>query len=45
MNNKFVLKDFIIITLLTSIWINIGEVARAMLVIFPMMKEFFGDKI
>ena len=44
-NKKFILKDFIVVTLLTSIWILIGEVLRAMLVAFPLMKDFFGDRI
>jgi hypothetical protein len=44
-NNNFKLKQFIIVTLITSIWINIAEVARAMLVAFPLMEKFFADKI
>lgn len=31
--------------LLTSIWIHIAEVARAVLVAFPMMKEFYAGKL
>ena len=42
---KFNLKQFVIITLITSIWINIGEVARAMLVAFPLMEDFFAGRI
>ena len=46
MGNKiFNLKQFVIITLITSIWINIAEVARAMFVAFPLMKEFFAGRI
>ena len=44
-NKKFNLKQFVIITLITSIWINIGEIARAILVAFPRMEAFFGDRI
>jgi hypothetical protein len=44
-NVKFNHKDFIIITLITSIWINVAEIGRAVFVAFPMMKDFFGDKI
>lgn len=38
-------KQFIIITLLTSIWIHITEILRAVFVAFPLMKDFFGDRI
>lgn len=42
---QFKIKQFVIITFITSIWIHIGEVGRAILVAFPRMKAFFGDKI
>ncbi len=42
---NFNLKQFVIITLITSIWINIAEVARAMLVAFPLMEDFFAGRI
>ncbi len=45
MNSNFNLKNFIIVMLLTSIWIHAAEVARAMLVAFPMMEEFYAGKI
>ncbi|CAM2785830.1 hypothetical protein [Vibrio rarus] len=45
MNSNFNLKNFIIVMLLTSIWIHVAEVARAILVAFPMMKEFYAGKI
>ena len=45
MKGPFKFKQFVIITLITSIWIHIGETARAMLVAFPRMKDFFGDRI
>lgn len=44
-NKKFNLKQFVIITLITSIWIHIAEIARAILVAFPRMEAFFGDRI
>ncbi|MGQ1910746.1 hypothetical protein ACT3CE_13280 [Marinifilum sp. RC60d5] len=45
MNKKFESKQFIVITLITSIWIHIGEIARAYFVAFPRMASFFEDKI
>lgn len=44
-NKTFNLKQFVIITLITSIWIHIAEIARAILVAFPRMEAFFGDRI
>jgi len=44
-NKNFNLKQFVIITLITSIWIHIAEIARAILVAFPRMEAFFGDRI
>ncbi|NRS92135.1 hypothetical protein [Frigoriflavimonas asaccharolytica] len=44
-NKVFNLKQFVIITLITSIWINIAEVARAMFVTFPLMEKFFAGRI
>ena len=43
--NTFKLKQFIIITLITSIWINIAEIFRAVVIAFPRIKAFFGSKI
>lgn len=45
MNSSFNLKKFIIVMLLTSIWIHVAEVARAILVAFPMMEEFYAGKV
>jgi len=45
MNSHFNVKQFIVVMLLTSIWIHIAEIARAMLVAFPMMKAFYAGKI
>ncbi|SDW07760.1 hypothetical protein SAMN05444411_10128 [Lutibacter oricola] len=42
---KFNLKQFVIITLITSIWIHIAEVARAYFVAFPRMSAFFEGKL
>ena len=44
-NKNFNFKQFVIITLITSIWINFAEVARAMLVAFPLMEDFFAGRI
>lgn len=44
-NEKFIIKDFIFVALITSIWIHVGEIFRAMVVAFPLMKQFFGDRI
>jgi len=45
MNSHFNVKQFIVVMLLTSIWIHIAEIARAMLVAFPMMEAFYAGKI
>ncbi|WP_350431215.1 hypothetical protein ABIS04_12050 [Shewanella sp. H8] len=45
MNSTFNIKQFIVVMLLTSIWINIAEVARAILVAFPMMEAFYAGKL
>lgn len=45
MNTKiFNFKHFVIITLLTSIWINISEVFRYFVLVMPRVKSFFDDK-
>ncbi len=44
-NKNFNFKQFVIITLITSIWIHVGEIARAIFVAFPRMEAFFGDRI
>ncbi|MDH7448188.1 hypothetical protein [Aquimarina sp. 2201CG14-23] len=41
---KINFKHFIIITLLTSIWINISEVFRYFVLVMPRVKSFFDDK-
>ncbi|MDA0525371.1 hypothetical protein [Methanococcoides alaskense] len=42
MNNKFVVKDFIIITLITSIWVNISELFRFFAYAKPELVNFFS---
>ncbi len=44
-NKSFNLKQFLIVTLITSIWIHVGETARAMFVAFPLMESFFEGKV
>lgn len=44
-NKNFNLKQFVIITLIISIWIHIGETVRAMFVAFPLMESFFEGKL
>ena len=42
--NKFNIKYFVIITLITSIWINISEIFRYDVFVVPKMKSFFDNK-
>ena len=42
--NHFNLKQFTIITLITSIWINVSEVFRYFVLVRPRVKSFFEDK-
>jgi len=44
-NNTFKLKQFIFITLITSVWIHIAEIFRAVVIVFPRMKAFFENKV
>ncbi|MEO1011692.1 MAG: hypothetical protein AAFX53_10330 [Bacteroidota bacterium] len=41
---RFVLKQFVRITLLVSIWINISEVFRYFVLVRPRVKAFFDNK-
>ena len=41
---KFNFKRFVIISLLTSIWINISEVFRYFVLVMPRVKSFFDNK-
>lgn len=40
MNKKFSAKDFIIITLLTSIWVNVSELVRFFAYVKPELQSF-----
>ena len=42
---KFNIKNFIVITLYTSIWINISEVFRYFIFVRPRVKLFFKDTL
>ena len=42
--DEFKLKQFVIITLLASIWINISEVFRYFVLVMPRVKSFFDNK-
>ena len=42
--NNFKLKQFVIITLITSIWVNISEVFRYFVLVMPRVKSFFDNK-
>ncbi|SEA34534.1 hypothetical protein SAMN05660420_01809 [Desulfuromusa kysingii] len=41
MDKKFVVKDFVVIALLTSIWVNISELVRYFGYVRPQMQEYF----
>lgn len=43
-DKNFRLKQFAIITLITSIWINISEVFRYFALVMPRVKSFFDNK-
>lgn len=45
MEKTFNGKQFAMITLITSIWIHIGEILRAFFVAFPRMEAFFAGKV
>ena len=42
MNKKFVVKDFIQITLITSLWVNASELVRYFGYVRPRMQEYFS---
>ena len=42
--NTFNIKQFIRITLITSIWINISEVFRYFIFVMPAVKSFFAGR-
>ncbi len=43
MNKKFELKDFIVITLITSLWVNASELVRYFGYVRPKMQEYFSN--
>jgi len=43
MKNEFVTKNFIIITLLTSIWVNISELIRYFPYVRPQMMDYLSS--
>lgn len=43
-NHNFVFRQFAIITLIVSIWINISEVFRYFVLVMPRVKSFFQYK-
>lgn len=43
MNKKFVLKDFILIALITSLWVNASELVRYFGYVRPKMQEYFSN--
>lgn len=42
MDKKFVVKDFILITLLTSLWVNVSELVRYFACVRPEMQEYLA---
>lgn len=42
MKKNFVLKEFVLISLITSIWVNISELVRYFGYVRPKMQEFFS---
>ena len=42
MNKRFIVKDFIVITLLTSIWVNISELIRYLAYVRPEMQNYLS---
>lgn len=42
-NPNFNCKQFIIITLIVSIWVNLSEVFRYFVLVMPRMKEYFPN--
>ncbi len=43
MNSYFSWKEFVVTTLLTSIWINISEVFRYFVFVMPEMRSFLSE--
>lgn len=45
MKTNFDIKQFVIITLITSVWINLSEVFRYFVLVMPRVKSFFDDRL
>lgn len=45
MDSSFKLKQFVIITIITSIWIHIAETARTLFIAFHRIEAFYTGKI
>lgn len=41
MNKKFVVKNFILITLIVSLWVNASELVRYFGYVRPQMQDYF----
>ena len=42
MNKKFITKDFILITIITSLWVNASEVFRYFVLVRPEMHDYLS---
>jgi len=42
MNKEFLVKDFIVITIITSLWVNASEVFRYFVLVRPEMHEYLS---
>ncbi len=42
MKKEFVVKDFIVITIITSLWVNVSEVFRYFVLVRPEMHEYLS---
>lgn len=43
-NQKFNFRQYVIITLIVSVWINISEVLRYFLLVMPKIKSFYKNR-
>lgn len=43
-NQNFIFKQFVIITLIVSVWINISEVFRYFVLVMPRVKSYFQNQ-
>ena len=44
-NTDFNLKQFVVITLIVSIWVNISEVFRYFVFVMPSMRTYFAGRV